>query len=55
MMPSPVTFDSVPAGEIVFSLARQFKELSSAKVVNKKQKYRNKGKPRRRTDQTGDR
>jgi len=37
--------DSVPAEEIVFSLSRSFKALAEAKVVNKRQRYRNKGNP----------
>ena len=37
--------DSIPSTEIVFSLSRKFKELSGALVVNKKQRYRNKGNP----------
>jgi hypothetical protein len=40
-----VSLDSVPAGEVVFSLSRSFKALAEARVVNKKQKYRNKGNP----------
>jgi hypothetical protein len=37
--------DSVPSGEVVFLLSRSFKALAEAKVVNKKQRYRNKGNP----------
>jgi hypothetical protein len=37
--------DSVPDEEVVFLLGRKFKQLTKALVVNKKQKYRNKGNP----------
>lgn len=37
--------DSVPGGEITFALSRSFKQLQNALVVNKKQRYRNKGNP----------
>jgi hypothetical protein len=40
-----IHFDSVPGGEIVVRLGRQFKELSHVIVKNKKQRYRNKGNP----------
>ena len=37
--------DSVPQEELVFAIGRQFHQLAKATVVNKKQKYRNKGNP----------
>ena len=37
--------DSVPSEELVFSLSHAFKALAEARVVNKKQRYRNKGNP----------
>ena len=40
-----IHLDSVPTGEITFTLSRQFKSLESALVKNKKQRYRNKGNP----------
>jgi len=40
-----IHLDSVPDHEITFTLARSFKSLAEAKVVNKKQRYRNKGNP----------
>jgi Family of unknown function (DUF5686)/CarboxypepD_reg-like domain len=40
-----VHLDSVPDREMTFTLTRKFKELGSALVKNKKQKYRNKGNP----------
>jgi len=40
-----IHLDSIPGDEIVFSLSRSFKSLEAAKVVNKKQRYRNKGNP----------
>ncbi|HXB09030.1 MAG TPA: DUF5686 family protein [Puia sp.] len=44
---NPLTrhLDSVPAGELLFSLSRSFKSLEAARVTNKKQRYRNKGNP----------
>ena len=43
----PVTrhLDAAPTEDLVINLTRQFRELRQAKVVNKKQKYRNKGNP----------
>jgi hypothetical protein len=43
--PKTIHLDSVPAEEVVFVLERKFKELGSALVKNKRQKYRNKGNP----------
>jgi hypothetical protein len=40
-----IHFDSIPEGEILVPLGRQFKELSHVTVKNKKQRYRNKGNP----------
>jgi hypothetical protein len=37
--------DSIPGREVVFSLGRRAKELASALVKNKKQRYRNKDNP----------
>jgi hypothetical protein len=37
--------DSVPGDELVFAITRQFHQLAKATVINKKQKYRNKGNP----------
>jgi hypothetical protein len=38
-------FDSVPEGEILFTLSRKAQQLKAAVVKNKSQKYRNKGNP----------
>ncbi len=43
--PRTLHLDSIPSQEIVVSLGRKFRELSSALVKNKRQKYRNKGNP----------
>jgi hypothetical protein len=43
--PLSLHLDSIPSGEVTFSLSRKFKELTGAVVRNKKQKYRNKGNP----------
>ena len=40
-----VQLDSIPDDEVTFALSRQFKQLQKALVVNKKQRYRNKGNP----------
>ncbi|GGA96978.1 DUF5686 family protein [Puia dinghuensis] len=40
-----VHLDSVPGYEITFTLSRQYKQLQKALVLNKKQRYRNKGNP----------
>src|SRR5579863_4896514 len=43
--PHTIHLDSVPAYEISIPLSRQFKQLQNALVINKKQRYRNKGNP----------
>jgi len=43
--PQTIHLDSVPTGEITITLSRSFKQLQNALVVNKKQRYRNKGNP----------